>query len=583
MLNFPLPLLIQGLVDGALSAGGFSPLLVLALLGVFAGQAGASLAVAHVAGPVGLGVVRDLRHALYSRLQRLGLPFFDRVPAGAIISRLMDDVAVVQALVTSQALAILADLGTVAAVLVLLLWRDLGVAFMAFLVIGAYAVLFAAFGRWIRDGTTEVRERLDRIFGHLKERLDAAVVVRACDGQDAEIAEFARRIHEAHGPRVRVGCLAATLSNLSAGLSGVGTTLVFGVGAIGALSGRMTPGEAVSAAALAALVFGPIARLSDLMSAFHQAAASLERLGEILDGDPGIAEATSPEPIGRPCGLVEFDGVSFAYRPGRPAVREISLRAEPGQTVAIVGPTGCGKTTLANLLLRFHDPIAGEIRLDGVPIRRIATADLRRQVGIVPQEPVVFTASLADNIRYGTPGARDEQVIQAAHAALVDEFARSLPNGYDTIVGEGGHRLSQGERQRLAIARAFCKDPAIVILDEATGSLDSAGEARIQEALANLLAGRTTLVIAHRLSTVVDADTIVVMDDGRIVQAGTHDELRDDPNGPYARLWERASGGLLAAEGWRADESAEVPPRPAVANVGGLHDATRERREIEVG
>ncbi len=211
LLNFPVPLLIQGLVDGAVGSGGFSPALAVALLGVFAAQAGSSLAVAHVAGPVGLGVVRDLRHSLYARLQRLGLPFYDRMPAGAIISRLMDDVAAVQALVTSQALAILADLGTVLAILALVLSRDLGVAAVALAVMAGYAGLFAAFGGRVRDGSTEVRERLDRIFGHLKERLDAAVVVRACDGEDTEIAAFARTIDDAHGPRVRVGGLGAAL------------------------------------------------------------------------------------------------------------------------------------------------------------------------------------------------------------------------------------------------------------------------------------------------------------------------------------------------------------------------------------
>ncbi len=215
--------------------------------------------------------------------------------------------------------------------------------------------------------------------------------------------------------------------------------------------------------------------------------------------------------------------------------------------VALVGPTGCGKSTLLNLLLRFYDPTWGEIRLDGVPLRHLATAELRRQVGIVPQEPVVFAGTLAENIRYGSPQADDARVEVAARAALVHDLALALPDGYETRVGEGGLKLSQGEQQRVAIARAFCRDPAIVVLDEATSSLDAASEALIQRALGNLLSGRTSFVVAHRLATVVDADRIVVMDGGLVVQMGTHDELLDDEAGLYRRLCARQFGPSASA------------------------------------
>jgi ABC-type multidrug transport system fused ATPase/permease subunit len=241
-------------------------------------------------------------------------------------------------------------------------------------------------------------------------------------------------------------------------------------------------------------------------------------------------------------------------------LKGISLAVGPGMKVALVGPTGCGKTTLVNLLTRFYDPASGEIRLDGTPIRRLSTADLRRQIGVVPQEPVVFARSLADNIRYGVPDASDEQVEAAARAALVHPFAQALPQGYATSVGEGGHKLSQGERQRLVIARAFCKDPSLVILDEATSALDPVGEALIQASLSNLLRDRTAFIIAHRLATVVDADLIVVMEGGRIVQVGTHRELLADADGLYRRLCLRQFGEPDLADGWRPDEPS--PHRP---------------------
>ncbi|HEY2156299.1 MAG TPA: ABC transporter ATP-binding protein, partial [Isosphaeraceae bacterium] len=470
ILNVPAPLLVQGLVDRIVADGSLAalPAFAGALLAVFAAQAAVSLGTACAIGPVGLGVVRDLRYALYARLQRLGLSYYDRTPTGAILSRLMDDVDVVQALVAGQTLTILADLGTTAAISGLLLARDPWLALTVAVVMLGYAVTFRVFARRIRAGSLEVRERLDGVFGQLKERLDGALVVRAYAREEAEIAEFSGRIGGAHGPRVRVARLGAAFSSLGLALAGIGSALVFAVGAYEALSGRSTPGGAVAAATLAGLLFAPVARLADLASVFEQAAASTERLGEILDREPDVVEPAAPPAIGRARGRVEFDRVGFGYGPGQPVVWDIRLRVEPGMKVALVGRTGCGKSTLLNLLMRFYDPTWGEVRLDGIPLRNLATADLRRQVGIVPQEPVVFAATLAENIRYGAPDAEDARVEAAARAALIHELALSLPDGYDTRVGEGGMVLSQGEQQRLAIARAFCKDPALVVLDEAT-------------------------------------------------------------------------------------------------------------------
>lgn len=561
LLNLPVPLLVQRLVDDVVAGRRWwtLPVFSLSLAAVFAAQSGFGLANALIIGRVGQGIVRDLRHRLYDRLQRLGLSYYDKTPTGAIISRLMDDVGAIQTFITGQTVTIVTDLGTALAISVLLIVRSgwLAVVVLAFGTL--HALSFPYFLGKIRATSAIIRVKMDALFGHLKERLDGSLVIRAYACEAAEERDFANRLADVHVPRVQEARYSAGLSNVSQAISGVGTAAVFAVGAFEVLRGRMTPGEVVSTAALAALLFGPIARLADLAYVFEQASASVNRLGEILDLEPSIAEPAAPLPFIRARGRVEFDRIGFGYETGSPVVWDVRLCIEPGTKVALVGPTGCGKSTLINLLMRFYDPTWGEIRLDDLPIRQLATADLRRQVGVVLQDPIVFRQSVADNIRYGNPGASDAEVEAAARAALVHGFAMELPDGYATIVGEGGYKLSQGERQRLAIARAFCMDPAIIVLDEATSSLDTAGEALIQAALANLLRGRTAFIIAHRLSTIIDADLIVVLDGGLVVQKGTHTQLLAQANGLYRRLCQRQFGEPVQARIDRAVAESAIP------------------------
>jgi ABC-type multidrug transport system fused ATPase/permease subunit len=577
LFNLPVPLLVQALIDRVVTQNRWHalPLYAVLLLGVFAVQAILVLGNGLLIGRIGQGVVRDLRHKLYERLQQLSLAYYDKTPSGAIIARVMDDVGAISVFVTSQTFTILTDLGTTAAVASLLLWRNWRLAVAVLVVAPLFALNFRYFMQRIRATNTVIRDKMDLIFGNLKAKLDGTIVIKAHAHEQAEIAEFAAQLDDAHVPRVLESRLGAAFSNISIAIGGVGTALVFAAGAWKVLQGRLTPGGAVSTAAMAAMVFGPIARLADLAYVFEQTAASVDRLGEILDLKPDVTEPEPseiimlPGPGGRASGFVEFDRVGFGYRHREPVVWDIRLQVQPGQKIALVGPTGCGKSTIVNLLLRFYDPTWGEIRLDGVPIHRIPTRILRRQIGVVLQDPVVFRLSLADNIRYGANGASQEAVEAAARAALVHDFAVALPDGYATLVGEGGQKLSQGERQRLAIARTLCKDPALVVLDEATSSLDTVSEAQIQHALGNLLRGRTAFIIAHRLSTIVDADLIVVMDGGLIVQMGTHAQLVANPDGLYRRLCIRQFGQVaasgsqysLTASEAGTDTNAELPGR----------------------
>ncbi len=551
LMNLPVPLLVQGLIDHLVRGAALAvlPLYVLGLLLVFGVQTATGVGSSLLMSSAGLGVVRDLRHRLYARMQRLCLSWYDRTPAGSIISRLVDDVAAVQSLITSQSLTILTDLGTTVVISIWLLLTSPRLFLVVAGFLPVYVALFRWFTRRIRTGTDAVRDHLDAIFGRLKEKIDGILVVKAHAREEAEIAEFSARIEAAHQPRVRVGRLGAAFSSLTLATSGIGAAAIFAVAAWEVHQGRMTPGQLVSTSTLAVLLFAPIARLADLAAIFEQAGASLARLTEILEQEPQVREPEKPVALGRARGEVEFDRVSFGYQPGRLAIQDIRLRIEPGTRVALVGPTGCGKTTLMNLLLRFYDPLAGEIRLDSIPLQNLAQAELRRQIGIVPQETILFRQSLADNIRYGQPGASNQQIEAAARSALVHDFARLLPQGYDTVIGEGGYKLSQGERQRIAIARAFCKDPALVVLDEATSALDTGSEIMIQKALDNLLRGRTAFIIAHRLSTILNADLIVVLEAGRIVQTGTHAQLLADSRGLYRRLCARQFPGLAAGGG----------------------------------
>jgi len=570
-VNMQGPLIVQGLVDDVVAPGRWDklPWFAAAFAAVLTAQALIGYANTLVVGHVGQQLVRELRHQLYERLQQLSLSYYDKTPTGSIISRMMDDVGAIQIFVTGQTFTILTDLGTTLAISILLVSRNWRLALVVLIFVPLYGLNFRFFMTQIRATNQVIREKMDILFGHLKEKLDGVVVVKSHARESAEVTGFIAELEDAHGPRVQEVRLRTAFGNLSAAISGLGTASVFGAGAFEVIHGRMTPGEVISTAALAGMLFGPIARLADLAYVFEQASASVDRLGEILDLTPEVAEPLNPRHLDHIHGQVEFDHVSFAYGSGPQVLNEFDLRIPPGQKVALVGPTGCGKTTIVSLLLRFYDVIEGEIRLDGVPIKELSSTSIRSRVGIVPQEPIVFRGTISENIRYGRPEATQAEVESAAQAALVHDFTMELDEGYETVVGEGGHKLSQGQRQRLAIARALCMNPSLVILDEATSSLDTPSEALIQKALKNLLTGRTSIIIAHRLSTVVDCDQIVVMEQGQILQKGSHKELIADPSGKYFQLCQKQFG---IRETTKSIETAMVQP----AQITDIHSLNSE-------
>jgi ABC-type multidrug transport system fused ATPase/permease subunit len=538
------PLLIQRLLTGAGRGHNLTSLIVPACLLAIAVILHAILSSTNswLLGSIALEIGRKLRLTLYSRLHQMPVAWFDRTPGGAIISRLMDDVAVIQGIASSQTLVTLIDLGIAFGAAMWLCTRSWKLALVIILIVPLYAVIFRFFTRRIRAGSFDIRRQLDQLFGGLKQKIDGIHVIRATAAEAAEISQFTRQIGQLHVPRLQVNGLGISFSNLCAGLGGIGASLLFAIGAAEVSSGQLTVGELIAACVLCGLLFAPIARFSDLAAQYHQAFASFTRLGELLnqpiDGDllESSAFSTQITAPARLAGAISFRHVSFAYVPGQPVLKDFSLHIKAGSKVALVGRTGSGKTTVMNLLLRFYEPSTGCVFIDDQPLCEYSNSSLRQHIGVVSQEPVIFRGTLADNIHYGTPAASSQQITAAAEAALIHDFALSLPEKYKTFVGEGGHPLSQGQRQLIALARLFCKDPSIILLDEATSSLDRTSETLVQQALDRLLAGRTTLIIAHRLATVQAADAIVVMDDGQIVETESHANLLAAENGVYRRL-----------------------------------------------
>lgn len=503
--------------------------LTLGLIVLFVLRAAASFGGRYLLRWTGHRVVADLRARLYRHLHRQSLQFFDTHRTGDLTSRLTNDVDAVRTAVTQALSSLLTQsLSLVGSVvlMVALNWRLSLIIFLAVPAVMGFAIYF---GRKIRGLARAVQDELADATALAEEALAAIWAVKAFARSDYEVSRYNEAVESLFDTARRRVFLSALFTSTAGLLSFSALVGIFWYGGLEVLAGRLTVGDLVAFIFYAFNIARSVGGMSRLYTTFNNAAGATERIFELLDREPTLQEAPDAAPIPEVDGHVQFESVTFAYDDGSPVLHDIDLEVEAGETVALVGPSGAGKSTLISLVPRLYDPQRGRIRVDGHDLRSVARSSLREQIAAVSQEVYLFNTSIRENIRYGRLDASEEAIVEAARAANAHGFIAGFPDGYDAEVGERGVKLSGGQRQRVAIARALLRDPRLLLLDEATSSLDSASEALVQEALDRLMEGRTTFIIAHRLSTVKGADRLVVLDEGRIVQTGTHAELvRED-------------------------------------------------------
>jgi ATP-binding cassette subfamily B protein len=488
---------------------------------------------------LGERVVADIRQAVYSQVLKLSPAYFETTRTGEILSRLTSDTTVLQVVIGSQASVALRNILMFLGGMVLLIITSPKLTGLVFLGVPIVVLPIVIFGRKVRKLSRASQDRIADVGAYVEESLGAIRTVQAFNHENEDRRQFSARVEGAFDTAVARIRARALLTALVIALVFGAVSMIFWSGGHDVLSGRISPGELSAFVFYAIVVAGALGSLSEVYGDLQRAAGATERLHDLLTTEPDIAAPDSPLALPTPArGALTFEQVVFHYpaRPDQPTLSSFDFAAKPGEKIALVGPSGAGKSTVFQLLLRFYDPEAGRITLDGVALRDADPQEVRRRFGLVAQEPVIFSENARENIRYGRPQASDAEVMAAARTANCLDFIEALPEGFDTFLGEKGVRLSGGQRQRLAIARAILRDPTVLLLDEATSALDAESEKLVQDALDGLMEGRTTVMIAHRLATVLKADRILVIDQGQVVAQGSHHELIADVSGLYARL-----------------------------------------------
>lgn len=527
LTTLAVPWIIRNIIDDVLAAKNLVALnwIALGILVLFFLRGVFSYIQGYLMSYIANRVIIDIRNEVYARVQRLSLRFFDTRKTGSLMSRLTNDIGALQTAIVDNFVNIVKEsvilIGSLVG-MVILHWR---LTLLCIIIVPVVSITIKYFGRKLKKSGHMMQERIADVTSHLQETIGGIRVVKSFFREDYEIARF-RQINQASfGAAMKAARQSSQLSPIVEFIAAIAVTAIIWYGGWSVIDGELTAGELIAFLIYAINLANPVRRLSALYGDIQRSMAAGERVFALLDETPDIREKADAIALPVLRGDVVFDAVHFRYEPSKEVLSGISFHAEPGQKIALVGPSGSGKSTIANLIPRFYDVTAGAIKIDGHDIRDVTLASLREQIGIVPQDTALFNTTIEENIRYGRLDATYEEVAAAVRAANAEEFVRQLPQGLQTPIGDRGLVLSGGQRQRIAIARALLKDPRILILDEATSALDTESEQLVQAALERLMIGRTAFIIAHRLTTIQDADHILVIDRGRIVESGTHQSL----------------------------------------------------------
>ncbi|WP_010298926.1 ABC transporter ATP-binding protein [Candidatus Odyssella thessalonicensis] len=491
---------------------------------------------------IGQRIICDLQNRLFSHLMRLDLSFFHRTSSGELISRFTNDIMLMRYSVSNVVVGLGKDFISLIVLITIMFYRDWMLASIAFILLPSVVLPISKVSRRMRKVTHNTQDEFGKITGQLSQIFQGMRVVKTYGMEPYEINRIETTNERIYNLIIKAGRIRAITSPIIEVLGGLTVTLIIAYGGWQVINGERTAGEFISFTGALLLCYDPLKRLGNLNSSLQEGLSAAQRVFNIIDTQPNIVDHPDAREIATLKGDLEFDGVYFSYPNGTQALKNVSLSAAAGQSIALVGASGSGKSTFINLIPRFYETTAGEIRVDGIALQNIMTASLRNHIAIVSQEVTLFDDTIYNNIAYGRSSATRSDIIEAAKAAAAHEFIEKLPHGYDTVVGENGVMLSGGQRQRIAIARAMLKNAPILLLDEATSALDTHSERQVQTALEALMKGKTTIIIAHRLSTIVNVDTIYVMDHGEIVEMGSHESLINK-NGHYANLWRAQSAG----------------------------------------
>ena len=549
--NLPLvfPWVLKDLIDHLLAPSAYQKAMLhysmLGLIALYLFWAAATYLRSFFADQAGQRLIFDLRHELYVHLQRMSLSFYEKRQVGSVASRLLGDIAVAQNFVGAAFTNTIMDASALFLIAFLLFSMNWQLALISISIFPFYVVINKFFKTRIRSTSKLAQQKMEEISGNVHEKLSGISIIQSYTREKAEERQFFQDNREYLSyqlEKIKQNAAAAALVGF---LTSVAPVLVIWFGALQVIHGRLTVGQLTAFYAYLGMFYGPLNRLTELNILLANSQSAIDRIFEVFNTSPEIVDRPQAKEFQPVKGEIQFLATCFAYEGGKNVLQDINLLIPAGSIAALVGPSGAGKSTFVKLIPRFYDVSAGQVTIDGRDIRDFKLKHLREHIATVPQDPILFSGTIEENILFGSPDADERQVRASALAANAHEFICKLKNGYETEIGEGGVRLSGGQRQRIALARAFLKDAPILILDEATSSLDSKSENLIQQALKRLMQGRTTLVIAHRLSTIQAADMIIVFDCGRIVEIGRHQELLRQSSGLYRRLYEEQFHKML--------------------------------------